>query len=289
MAEELLDRADVVSALEKVGGETMPEGVTTGGFGDAGCGEGEFHCVLEVFLRDVVAAGLSATRIEGEFGRGEDVLPRPGTGGPGVFAVEGEGEMDGSEAAGEIALVELADAGEMGLERCVQTDRQEGDSLAHAFAFADADLVVAEIDVFDPEAQDFEEAEATAVEEVDHEPIIPFELGKDGPDFGAGKDDRKLRRAPDAFHAGEVLELPLEDLPIKEEEGAEGLILGGGGDAAVDGEVTEEGGNLRFAQLLGVAFAMEEDEAANPIEIRLLGADAVVFDAQMPTDTIEQL
>ncbi len=61
------------------------------------------------------------------------------------------------------------------------------------------------------------------------------------------------------------------------------------GDAAIDGEVTEEGGNLRFAQLLGVAFAMEEDEAANPIEIRLLGADAVMFDAQMPADTIEQL
>ncbi len=145
----------------------MPEGVTTGGFGGAGCGEGEFHCVLEVFLRDVVAAGLSTTRIEGEFGHGEDGLPRPGTGGPGVFAVEGEGEMDGSEAAGEIALVELADAGEMDLERGVQTDRQEGDSLAHAFAFADADLVVAEIDVFDPEAQDLEEAETTAVEEVD--------------------------------------------------------------------------------------------------------------------------
>lgn len=50
MAEQLLHGANVIAALEQVGGEAVPEGVATGGFGEAGGGAGQFDCVLEVFL-----------------------------------------------------------------------------------------------------------------------------------------------------------------------------------------------------------------------------------------------
>ena len=33
---------------------------------------------------------------------------------------------------------------------------------------------------------------------------------------------------------------------------------------------------------------MEENETADPIDIGLLGSDAVAFNAQMPTDAVEQ-
>ena len=36
------------------------------------------------------------------------------------------------------------------------------------------------------------------------------------------------------------------------------------------------------------AFATKENVTANPIHIRLLGADRIMFDAQMPADAVEQ-
>lgn len=237
----------------------------------------------------MVAAGLAAAGIEREFSGGEDVLPGPGAGGARIFSAESEGKMDGPAAAGEVVLMKFADAGEVGLERLFEPGGQEGDALAHAFAFADADLVVAKIDVFNAKAEGFQETQATAVKEMNHEAVVAFEMGKDGARFGTGEDDGELGRAADAFDPGDEGEFAVEHLTVKKEEGAEGLILGGGGDGAIDGEMTEEGGDLGFAHGAGMAFAVEEDEAANPIEIRLFGTDAVVFDAEVPADAVEEL
>ncbi len=66
------------------------------------------------------------------------------------------------------------------------------------------------------------------------------------------------------------------------------LVLRGGGNALISGEIAEEGSDLLLGHVAGMAFPMEEDVAANPIDVGLLGADAVVFDAQMPADAIEQ-
>ena len=51
------------------------------------------------------------------------------------------------------------------------------------------------------------------------------------------------------------------------------LVLGGGGDALVNGEVIEKLGNFFFTHLVGVALSVEEDEASNPIEVGLFGPD----------------
>jgi len=48
--------------------------------------------------------------------------------------------------------------------------------------------------------------------------------------------------------------------------------LGGSGDLFVDGQVSEEGFDLRDAHLIGVAFVVEEDEAFDPMDIGLFGA-----------------
>ena len=102
---------------------------------------------------------------------------------------------------------------------------------------------------------------------VGHEAVVAFEVGEDGAGFGAGEDDGEFRRAGDAFDAGDEFEFPLEDLLVEEEEGAEGLVLGGGGDAAVDGEVAQEGGDFFFAEVGGVALSVEEDKAADPVGV----------------------
>jgi hypothetical protein len=61
--------------------------------------------------------------------------------------------------------------------------------------------------------------------------------------------------------------LTRDPIAVEEENGLEGLILGRGGDVFVDSQVGEEGFDFLGAHFLGVAFAVEEDKAADPIHI----------------------
>jgi len=64
--------------------------------------------------------------------------------------------------------------------------------------------------------------------------------------------------------------------------------LGGGGDVFLDREVSEKLRDLLLAHLLGMAFAVEEDVAPDPIDVDLFGADRVVLEAKVPAHAVEQ-
>jgi hypothetical protein len=55
-----------------------------------------------------------------------------------------------------------------------------------------------------------------------------------------------------------------EDFLVKELEGGEGLILGGGSDTFINCQVGQIGFNLDLTHFAGVAFIMEEDKAFYP-------------------------
>src|SRR5262249_25753195 len=63
---------------------------------------------------------------------------------------------------------------------------------------------------------------------------------------------------------------------LEEEQRVEGLVLGGRGDAVTDCERGQEGRDFRVAHLRGMALAVEEDVALDPVDVRLLGPAAVV-------------
>ena len=56
-----------------------------------------------------------------------------------------------------------------------------------------------------------------------------------------------------------------------------------------DREMAEKGGDLFFAHLIGMALLMEENKTTNPVEVDLLRSQRVMFDSEMPTNTIEKL
>lgn len=112
-------------------------------------------------------------------------------------------------------------------------------------------------------------------------------MSEDGAGLGTGKNDRKFRRTLHALDATNELEFVLEHLLIKKKQRAEGLILRGSRDACVDGQVTEKCRNLFLTHFIGVALAVKEDVASDPIDVGLLGADAVVFDTQLPPNAVE--
>jgi hypothetical protein len=66
------------------------------------------------------------------------------------------------------------------------------------------------------------------------------------------------------------------------------LILSGRGDVAPDRQVTEERRQFSGAQLARVALVVKEDEAADPLQVRVLGANAVVPDTDELTHLVEQ-
>ena len=50
----------------------------------------------------------------------------------------------------------------------------------------------------------------------------------------------------------------------------------------------EELGDFSFAHLLRVALAMEEDVTADLVDVHLPGTNAVMLEAKVPADTVEQ-
>jgi len=55
-----------------------------------------------------------------------------------------------------------------------------------------------------------------------------------------------------------------------------------------NGEVCKEFGDLAFAHVVWMAFALKENVTANPIDISLLGADRIMFYPQVPANPVEQ-
>jgi hypothetical protein len=76
---------------------------------------------------------------------------------------------------------------------------------------------------------------------------------------------------------------------IEEEDGVEGLVLGGGGDIAFNCEVGEEGFDFGDTHFVGVTFVVEEDEAANPLNVGFFCPIGVVFEANGIADLVKEL
>ena len=90
------------------------------------------------------------------------------------------------------------------------------------------------------------------------------------------RNGRQLRRPFGSDDLTEVADILLDDVLVEEEDAAEGLVLRGGGDVAVDGQVGQEAVDFNGSHLGGMAFAVEEDEALDPVNIGMFSADRVV-------------
>ena len=98
VTKQLLNGTDIVAALKKVGGEGVAEGVRGDMFIDLCKAGGFFDDFLHGGFVEVVTTGNSSTRVFGEVGGGEEVLPDPVFVCIGVFAIQGIGQVDRAEA-----------------------------------------------------------------------------------------------------------------------------------------------------------------------------------------------
>lgn len=80
----------------------------------------------------------------------------------------------------------------------------------------------------------------------------------------------------------------MEEVTVEKEDGADGLVLGGGGGFAIDDEVGDELVDLCDAHFFGVAFVVVEDVLADPVDVGFFGAGGVLFEANEIAVLVEQ-
>jgi hypothetical protein len=85
--------------------------------------------------------------------------------------------------------VPAADPGDLTLQGFQQRPWQEGHAVLLPLAVVDDEVVLAEIDVLDPEAEAFHEPQTGAVEQTGHEEFLAVGLTRAGADLGAREDD----------------------------------------------------------------------------------------------------
>ncbi len=257
VSKKFLDSANIVTALKQVGGKAVTKGVATDRLVcDTGQTSGGTHGFLKAAFIGMVAAHYIRARVDGEaFGR-EDVLPGPFAGGVGVFVFKGIRQVDGSVPLLDILLEDLLHAGKMFLEGDNQALGQHGQAVFFAFAIVDDEAVLFEVDIFDSQANTFNEAQPGAIENFCHELVNAGQGVDDTQGFAFGQDGGKtlgLLRS----NGSDVIEGLMENFAIEEQNGAEGLILSGGSDFTLGGEVGNEGFDFGHTHVLGVAFFMK--------------------------------
>lgn len=215
-------------------------------------------------------------------------MPDEFGGGVGVFACEGVWQVDFAEAVFEVSLVDDFYSFYLQFEMGDERVWEDGEAVVFAFSVTDDDLAVAEVYVFDAEAEAFHEAQSGAVEDLGHELGDVFEVGDDGEGFLVGEDGGEGFGFFGADDVGGELDVLVEDVAVEEEDGGERLVLGGGGDVLFDGEVGEEGLNFGDAHFFGVAFAVVEDVAFDPFGVGFFGAVGVVFEADGLAELLEE-
>ena len=117
VAEQLLDGADVVAALQQVRGEAVPERVRTDRLVDAGGTGARMHGLLQDRFVQMVAATHAGARVERQFRGRKYPLPAPLGGGIRVLPGQRIGQRDGAVSRPAIGVVHLADVLQVGGQR----------------------------------------------------------------------------------------------------------------------------------------------------------------------------
>jgi hypothetical protein len=165
---------------------------------------------------------------------------------------------------------------------------QERDPVLAALAIADGGLVAFEIDVLHPQAHRFQQTQAGPVEQTRHQADGAVQFGQQGADLASAQHRRHAHGPLGAHQLVQPRQFAAHNDPVQEQQGAQGLVLGGGADPTVGGQVRQERCHLRFTHLLRVALAVIQHEAADPAGAGPSRAAAVVSRADGIVDLVEQ-
>ena len=169
VTEQFLDGANVVSALEKMGGKRMTQGMRGDVLVDLCLAGGFTNGSLDDRFMDVMAARDARAFVLGKFRCRKEVLPDPFPVCVRVLLFESHGQMNCPKAIQQVSLVDEVYLFEMQAEGFDERIGQDGEAIVLPFSVADDDLVVVEVDIFDAQAQGFHDAQSASVHDLGDE------------------------------------------------------------------------------------------------------------------------
>src|SRR5262249_29805791 len=148
--QEFLDRAQVIAGFEQMRRETMSESMTASVLGDARALDGRLDCALQTIFEYMMPANHARAWILGTVRCWEYVLPAPRCCRGGIFSFQRIRQLDRAVAFSEILGVQTLDADQMVLERGDEAAWHYRHAIFGTLTGANGDLLVGEIQVFDP-------------------------------------------------------------------------------------------------------------------------------------------
>ena len=145
-----------------------------------------------------------------------------------------------------------------------------------------------EIDVLDPQAQRIENPQSRSIQEQCHQARHAIKAAKHGTHLLAREDNRQPLGTFGADHSFNQARIDFQHTAIEKEQGAKGLVLGGGRNVSVNGQMGQKGIDLGRPHLQRVALVVEENVPLDPIDVGCFGPDAVVAEAAGFADPVEQ-
>jgi len=155
-------------------------------------------------------------------------------------------------------------------------------------AVAHPNLPHGEVGVLHAQLERLVEPEPCPVQKTRDEEDRALEPAEDRANLFGSQHDRNPPRLARSHETFELPDVAAEDVAAQEHERVQRLVLRGRSHLAVDREVIEEGRDLAGAHLVGVTLAVEQDEPASPVDVRLFRARAVVAKPDCPAYAIEQ-
>ena len=212
-----------------------------------------------------------------------------------VLALQRVGHVHAGQALGAIGVPHLLRMGQLLAQRLLQRGGQHHDPVLAALALAHDDGAAVEVDVLHAQAQPFEQAHAGAVEQPADDPmrvarelLLAVERVEQRMHLVMGQHRWQaalLARAADLGHPRQLL---AQHLLVEEQQGRQRLAVRARRHLPVGRQPGEKGLDLGLRELGGVAQVVEADEGAHPVDVGVLGAQAVVQQADLLAKLIEQ-
>ena len=202
--------------------------------------------------------------------------------------LERAGEGDLSEAVAEVACVYECSPLDLFPQGGADRAGEHRHAVPASLPVAHDDPVHLEVDVLDAEAEAFAEPQPGSIEQARHEAVPVVEVSEEPVDLVPGEHDRDAPRPACGRDAVECDDILAEHVAIEEEDGVPSDVLCGGADVAFHCEMGEEGSDLCRAHAFGVTDIVIVHIPADPVDVRLLRAQAVVPQSARRADAVEE-
>ena len=157
-----------------------------------------------------------------------------------------------------------------------------------ALCFADDDGVPVEIDILDAQPQALHQAHPRAVQKAREQRVFIGQVGEDGGDLVLREDGGNALLVGGPLDAVQPGQRGVQHLSIEEQQRAQRLVVRGRRDAPLGGQHREEGLDMLGAHVARMLHAVPTDEEPDPVNVQLLGTEAIVQIARTLPDLVQQ-